>query len=281
MDALPEVLLGFLGVFAGFLGGLLGIGGGVIATPFMILVFFLDSRVAVGTSLAMILFTAISSTFAYYRQRRIDWKVGIVGAMVTVPGALLGAYATQFFSSRSLAVILGATLFLMSALMLRLSYSNPEKPNSETAPLGTNRAPSRKGIWRRLLVDSSGKVFEYDAHVGFGLVLLFAGGLISGFLGVGGGLIVVPILSAFVGLPMHIAVATSMLVMIFTSISAVSTHIMLGNVRVEYVTPLVVGVLGGTQLGARTAKQLRSVTLERVFAFAILAIGIILIITRL
>ena len=130
-------------------------------------------------------------------------------------------------------------------------------------------------------MDSTGKVFEYDAKIYSGLVFLFLGGLASGFLGIGGGLIVVPIFVAMVGLSMHIAVATSMLTMIFTSIAGVSTHILLGNVLVDYAAPLVVGILIGAQLGARTAKQLRSTGLERVFAVAVLLIGIVLIIRQL
>ena len=123
-------------------------------------------------------------------------------------------------------------------------------------------------------------IFEYDANIGPGLVFLFLGGVASGFLGIGGGLIVVPILAAVVGLPMHLAVATSMLTMIFTSISGVSTHIFLGNVRIDYAAPLVAGILLGAQLGARTAQKLHSKALERTFALAVLVIGILLILTR-
>ena len=55
----------------------------------------------------MIVFTALSATLAYFRQKRIDWKIGIVGGSSTVRGAALGAYATTFFSSRSLALLFG------------------------------------------------------------------------------------------------------------------------------------------------------------------------------
>ncbi len=281
VDAITTVLLSLLGIFAGFLGGMLGVGGGVIVVPILVLAFLLDARIAVGTSLSMILFTALSGSFAYYRQKRLDWKVGIAAAVVTTPGAAIGAYATKFVSSRILAIIFGATLFFIAAAMLRRSFRAEHKSDRNTATASTSKTITAKGVWHRRLIDSTGKVFEYDASIYSGLILLFVGGLASGFLGIGGGLIVVPILIAFVGLPVHIAVATSMLTMIFTSISGVSTHILLGNVRIEYVIPLAIGILLGTQFGARTAKRLRSVTLERVFAFAVLGIGIVLILTRL
>ena len=273
LDPLTITLLILLGAFAGFLGALLGVGGGIIVVPLLVLGFNLDTRIAVGTSLLMITFTALSGTYAYYLQRRIDWKVGTLTALLTVPGASLGAYATKFFTSRSLALIFGGVLCLIAVALLRRSYRKSD--------LSRKTQISGKGGWRRRLVDRTGTVFEYDARVYSALIFFFLGGVASGFLGIGGGLIVVPLLTVYVGLPMHLAVATSMLTMIFTSISGASTHILLGNVRVEYALPLILGILAGTQLGARTAKRLRSVSLERVFAFAMIAIGLILILTKM
>jgi uncharacterized membrane protein YfcA len=273
------LLLGLLGVFAGFMGGLLGVGGGIFVVPILVLAFNLKSQQAVGTSLVMVMFTALSGTAAYYRQKRIDWKVGIAGATVTVPGAVIGAYATQLFSSRNLAIIFGLVLFLMAGFMLRRSYRKEGKPLEPTD--ACKRRAEGRGIWKRRIVDSAGEVFEYYARIGSGLALLFFGGLASGFLGIGGGLVVVPILSLYVGLPLHLAVATSMLTMIFTAVSGVSTHILLGDVLIEYAIPLVVGILLGAQLGAGAARKLKTANLERVFAFVVLAMGVLLIITRI
>ena len=254
----------------------MGVGGGVIVVPILILLFDLNANRAVGTSLLMIVFTALSATFAYVRQKRIDWKVGLVAATTTVPGAVIGGFATKYVPSSFLSIILGVTIFLIAAAMLRRSYRT-----GKAATVVARGPQARKGVWARRIVDSTGKVFEYDAKIYSGLAFLFLGGLASGFLGIGGGLIVVPIFVAMVGLSIHIAVATSMLTMIFTSIAGVSTHILLGNVLVDYAAPLVVGILIGAQLGARTAKQLRSTGLERVFAVAVLLIGIVLIIRQL
>jgi uncharacterized membrane protein YfcA len=270
-------LLAVLGLLAGCLGGMFGVGGGIIVVPILILGFGLDARHAVGTSLVMIIFTALSGTLAYQRQKRIDWRVGLADALVTVPGASIGAYATQFFSSRNLALIFGIIMFLIAGAMIRRSLRKTS-PKIERA---TDRKTTLKATWRRSIIDSGGNVFEYDAQMLPGLLLLFAGGLAAGFLGIGGGLIAVPILTALIGLPIHIAVATSMLTMIFTSISGVTTHVMLGNVQVEYAIPLVVGIVIGAQLGARTAKRLKSVNLERAFAALIIVIAVVLIITRL
>jgi hypothetical protein len=226
----------------------------------------------------MIIFTALSATFAYSRQKRLDWKVGIMGALVTVPGAAIGAYMTQFLSSTGLTISLGIFLFFVAASMLRRSYATPSRDKKERIK---DESETMRWIWKRKMIDAYGNVFQYDARIYRGLVLLFFGGVASGLFGIGGGLIVVPILASIVGLPMHIAVATSMLTMIFTSISGASTHIMLGHVLLEYAAPLLVGIVIGAQLGARTAKQLRPVSLERVFALVVFGFGILLIVTRL
>jgi uncharacterized membrane protein YfcA len=274
------VLLSLLGVFAGFMGGLLGVGGGIFVVPILVLAFNLETRQAVGTSLVMVMFTALSATSAYYGQKRIDWKVGISAAVATVPGALVGAYATQLFSSKNLAMIFGVTLFLIAGAMIRRTYHTPTR-SAEHAP-GPKKSPMAwRGVWKRRILDSGGKVFEYDARIYSSLLLLFFGGLASGFLGIGGGLVVVPILAAYVGLPMHLAVATSMLTMIFTSISGVSTHILLGDVRIDYAAPLVIGILIGAQLGPRAAKRLQSKNLERIFAVVVLVMGLLLIVTNM
>jgi uncharacterized membrane protein YfcA len=274
------LLLSLLGIFAGFVGGMLGVGGGIFLVPILVLVFDLEAQQAAGTSLVMVMFTALSGTAAYFRQKRIDWKVGMSAAFVTVPGAMIGAYATQLFSSKNLAMIFGVVLFLMAGFMIRRSYHTTNQ-STKSATVPKNSSTIGKGVWRRRIVDSAGMVFEYDARMYYGLALLLLGGVASGFLGIGGGSIVVPILTAYVGLPMHVAVATSMLTMIFTAISGVSAHIALGHVLIEYVIPLVIGILLGAQLGARTANRLKSANLERLFAFMVLAMGVLLIITRM
>ncbi len=254
----------------------MGIGGGIIVVPILILIFDLRAQQAVGTSLVMIIFTALSATFAYRRQKRLDWKVGILGGSVTVPGAAIGAYATNFFSSKALTIILGIFLFFIASFMFRRSYRAPSQKKKTQTQRGSKFG---RLVWQRRITDAYGSVFQYDADMFSGLVLVFFGGFVSGFFGIGGGLIIVPVLMSVVGLPMHLAVATSMLIMIFTSISGVATHIMLGNVLFEYAAPLVVGIIIGAQLGARTAKRLRSASLERAFAIVVIVIGILLIVT--
>lgn len=91
---------------------------------------------------------------------------------------------------------------------------------------------------------------------------------------------IVPALQIIAGLPLHLAVATSMFTMIFTSTSSGMTHILLGNVMYDYALFLIIGIVVGAQVGARVAKRLKSSALERVFGITMLLIAVYLLFTK-
>jgi hypothetical protein len=107
-----------------------------------------------------------------------------------------------------------------------------------------------------------------------GLILSFVAGVVSGLFGIGGGAVMVPVLMMVVGLPMHIAVAVSAFIMVFTSISGALTHLTLGNVITEYALYLSLGIVCGTQIGAAMARRLSTSMLQRVFAASLVVVGL-------
>ncbi|KPV61590.1 MAG: hypothetical protein AOA65_2407 [Candidatus Bathyarchaeota archaeon BA1] len=247
----------------GIISAMIGVGGGFLVVPALVLLFFIPSHKAVGTSLTMIIFTALSSTLAYSRQRRIDYSLGLILTMGTVPGAIMGAYVTRFVTARGLSFLFG--LFLV-AVALRMMLA-PER--------GAQKASeSKQRGWHRRLTDSKDVVFEYNANMKPGLALSFLGGFTSGFFGVGGGAVMVPVMNLGMGVPIHIAVATSMFMMMFTSLSGVATHLMLGNVLPDYALYLSIGVIGGAQVGALIARRLKARYLERIFGVFLVVVGL-------
>jgi len=262
MELIGIVFLVLLGFFVGLIASMVGVGGGVFMVPVLSLIFEFTSQTAVGTSLAVIVFTSLASTFAYSRQRRIDYKIGLISAVTTIPGASLGAYLTIFVSSDLLGIIFACFLtFVALRMLVEIHFSFPKMLKG-------------RGYLHRVLVDFEGKVFEYNANVHLAFALAFFGGLSSGFLGIGGGALVVPILHLAVNLPMHVTVATSMFIMIFTSIAGVLTHIQLNNVKLEYSAYLSIGVVLGAQLGARIAKRVSGKILRRIFGMVLIIISI-------
>ncbi len=247
---------------------MVGIGGGVFIVPLLTLVFDLTPQQAVGTSLATIVFTSLASTVAYLRQRRIDYKIGLTLMVTTVPGSTLGAYLTTIVSNQLLGTIFG---FFITAVSLQMMF----KPKS--SKLGPSQSVATKNkltIWHRRIVDSRNIIFEYNANIALGFALSFLGGLSSGFLGIGGGSVLVPIMHYLVNIPMHICVATSMFIMISTSVSGVTTHLSLGNVNLGYAFPLILGVVFGAQLGAHLARRTSGENLKKIFGTVLLIIGV-------
>lgn len=258
LQLVSESLFAFL---VGIVSSMIGVGGGFLIVPILVLVYETSTHLAVGTSAVMIVFTAISSTFAYARQRRIDYKLGLILAVGSIPGAAAGAYATSFVSPKDLASLFGVFLIILAVRML-------------VAP-GEGKKEKRLRMWGwvRRIQDVGGQVFEYEADTVPGMILSFFAGFASGFFGLGGGAVMVPVMVLVMTLPMHIAVATSMFIMIFTSISAATTHIILRNVLADSAVALGIGIVFGTQVGAFTAKRLKARSLQRVFALFLVVIG--------
>ncbi len=262
MEVIAILTLALLAVLVGMVAAMTGVGGGFLIVPILNLVFNLPVHQAVGTSLVTIIFTALLSTFAYARQRRIDYRLGLIFTMGTIPGAFLGAYTTNLITDRVLGAVFGVSLMLIALRMIGiLKFSSIRSPTASTG-------------WHRRLVDSKGLIFEYSANMKPGLALSFLGGYASGLLGIGGGVVMVPVLSLAVGFPIHLAVAASMFIMIFTSISGAVTHLTFGNAQLEYAAYLILGTIAGTQLGAAIGNRIKEKTLVRIFGLIIILIGL-------
>lgn len=245
----------------GIVSSMIGVGGGFLIVPILVLIYAISTHLAVGTSVVMIIFAALSSAFAYARQRRIDYSLGLILATGSIPSAALGAYATSFISPEGLASLFGVFLIIVAVRML-------VAPDSGKAKRG-----SRIWGWVRMIKDAQGQVFDYEANMVPGMALSLLAGFASGFFGVGGGAVMVPVMVLVMTMPMHIAVATSMFIMIFTSVSAATTHIVLGNLLADSAIALGVGIVFGTQVGAFAARRLKARSLQRVFAVFLLVIG--------
>lgn len=253
--------LGVMAVAVGCLAALVGVGGGFLVVPMLVLVWGLSMQDAAGTSLIMIVFTSSSSTLAYARQKRIDYSLGLILAAGTIPGALAGAYITSLVDSKILEALLGIFLLGLSLRMLLAKELPDRKPD-----MGDGEAKRK--------VDAHGHVFEYSAKPSRGLPGSFLAGMVSGTFGIGGGTLIVPLLRLGLKVPMHIAVPTSMFMMIFTSISAGLTHAVLGHARLEYAIPLCIGIVAGTQIGARLARRTKARVLERLLGMCLLIVGV-------
>jgi uncharacterized membrane protein YfcA len=248
------LLLVIFGFFIGILASMTGVGGGVFIVP--ILTFFYDFRVnsATGTSLTAIIFTAIASTINYARQKRIYYKTGLLLAVTAAPGAYLGGWIAKITQEQLLGLIFGVFLILVATRMI-VSLAR-RKEADKTLPVKTDAELVR-----------SGKIIT------IGVALGFFGGFASGLLGIGGGTLIVPIMAFALGMPIHLATATSMFTMIFTATSGVAEYYQAGLVNFPIALLFAAGTVVGAQVGAYTSNKISNRNLTVIFSIMLTVAG--------
>ena len=261
MIPLHAVGYGVLGVVVGVFGTLIGAGGGFLLLPALVL---LNPQEPAATltaiSLAIVCANATSGSIAYARMRRIDYRSAVAFALAGLPGSILGAWSTQYLDRRLFDPLLGGVL-IAGALVILL---NP--PREQVA---------RDARATRTLVERDGTVHAYTPRMGVGIAISVAVGFVSSLLGIGGGIIHVPVMVYVLGFPTHVATATSHFVLAILSLAGVIEHVREGTLlpALGRIVPLAAGVLVGAPLGARLSSRIHGRWIMRGLAVALVVVG--------
>jgi len=265
-----------IGFLVGTYGTLIGAGGGFLLVPLLIFLFPQDSSSAItAASLAVIFVNASSGAFAYARMRRISYKTGFLFAAATIPGALVGSYLTRFIPRREFGILFG---ILLVGVAVFLAISRGRRAGRSDKP--ASDAPRRWPIVDTV-TDREGRSYplSYSVPLGMGISVLV--GLFSSLVGIGGGLIHVPVLTYLFGFPVHLATATSHFVLIFTSLAGVIEHFLDGTWprHLPRDACLALGVVGGAQLGAFLSRKISASWIVVALAVALGLVGVRLVLT--
>ena len=243
-DLLTILLTGIAGFLTGILSGMFGVGGAVVSTP-AIRALGATPIAAVASTLPSILPSGISGTIAYRRaglvQGRIVAWVAATGVVTAIGGSLL---TDAVPGHGHVLMIMTAGLVAFSAF--RLSRSPVRAPETIGVPAPGDETPASPNVE---LVDHRPRREEWWR---LALIGAAAGGL-SGLLGIGGGLIMVPAFAGWVRLDLKEALGTSLACVALLAIPGTITHALLGHIDWLYALPLCVGVIPGAALGARLA----------------------------
>ncbi len=252
-DLLKILLTGIAGVLTGVLSGMFGVGGAIVSTP-AIRLLGAGPIAAVASTLPSILPSGISGTVGYRRAglvrgRIVAW-VAAAGVLAAVGGSLL----TDVVPGHG-HVLMIATAGLVGFSAFSLSRPPARAPETAGAPAAIEPDPDHEAV---PLVDHRPRQEECWrlALIGVG-----AGGL-SGLLGVGGGLIMVPAFAGWVRLPLKEALGTSLACVAILAIPGTITHALLGHIDWLYALPLCVGVVPGAAIGSRLALRSSDRTLR-------------------
>lgn len=257
-----------LGFVVGTYGTLIGAGGGFVLMPVLLLLYPDQSaNLLTSISLAVVFFNALSGSEAYGLMKRIDYRSGVLFALGTIPGAVLGAINTSFVPRRLFDFIFGF-LLIVAAVFLSV------KPRHGVSTCESSHL-SRYCVSRRL-VDAHGTEYKYSFNYMLGVAISVAVGYISSFLGIGGGIIHVPALCYLLGFPVHIATATSHFVLAIMALTGTVVHIATGTFSqgVHQTVALAIGVLLGAQVGARLSDAVKGRWIIRSLAIALGIVGI-------
>jgi uncharacterized membrane protein YfcA len=225
--------------------------------PILMTLYPWENRSLIATCLFIVFVNALSGCAGYARHRRIDYAGGARFALAAIPGAALASTAHHLFEVRAFQALFAFFLVLLGFFLL-LSSSNP------VAVFKVNAA--RRETWRRVsITDSTGETFEFHSNDNLGIAINLALGCLVGFLGIGGGVLQVPVLLYLLYYPVHIATATSHFVTLITCGAALVPHVILGNIHYGEASWMAVGVVGGAQLGVHWARRLRSRTIIDLF----------------
>jgi uncharacterized membrane protein YfcA len=268
LDSASALLL--TGILVGIIGTLIGAGGGFILVPILLFTHpEFSPEILTAISMAIVALNAISGTYAYAREKRIDYKAGIQFSWATIPGSILGTLVTRQISLFVFNLIFG---IILVALGIYLFFRK-----TDTVQV-IQQAAGGKGWRHHQLTDRSGHHYEYayNQHIGIAISLLV--GFISPILGIGGGIIHVPVIVHWLQFPVHVATATSHFILAIMASITVLVHLVSGNYSDPAIQHMIlflgIGVIPGAQIGALLSHRIRARVIIQVLAITLSLVGI-------
>jgi uncharacterized membrane protein YfcA len=263
-------LLIITGFLIGMFGTLIGAGGGFILVPILILSYpELNPETITAISMVIVAANAISGSIAYARSGRIDFKAGVLFALFTIPGSVLGVLSTHFISRYIFNILFGVLLVILS-IYLFFRHDKPIPP-----PV----VDENQRRWKhRVLLDRTGKAYSYTYNQTRGILISIVVGYLSPLLGIGGGIMHVPALVQWLHFPVFVATATSHFILAIMATVSVIAHVVNGSYSdpqiLHMVIGLIIGVIPGAQVGAWLSHKLKGNTIIRVLAVCLGLVGI-------
>jgi uncharacterized membrane protein YfcA len=290
------------GVAAGLFGSLLGLGGGILIVPLLTLAFGLPLITAVGVSLVCVIMTSGAAAGVYLERRVANLRLGMTLELFTAIGALVGGMVAFLIPERALEGLFAALLVYTALTMARRReparpgstpaprpagpeddarddaiVTEPERAAADAAPAAVP-APPIAAVGSATRVEAATPSFvaglagpDYTVHrLGPGIVGAVAAGVASALLGIGGGLVKVPVMNVVMGVPLRVATATSNLMIGITASAGAIIYLIRGGLDAYAAAPTAIGVFIGASVGSRVAHRIRLPVLRGLFVVILL-----------
>ncbi len=245
--------MGFLNVLygtpIGLVLGLMGDGGSIVTIPVLVYLVGMNIHSAIGTGLVIVGSTALMGVIEYSREKFVEWRVTLIFVIFGILTNFLGSHFNMLMPRKALLYTFAATMVLIGVMMLKRSKKN----------------------------DDHSKILDYSKIKKWSLLIITASvvGFMTGFLGVGGGFLVVSSLALILGLPMKHAIATSLSIITFNCLWGILARVFT-NVTIQFspVLWILIGTAIGITVGRIIAIHTNNKSLRKAFAFFILSIAV-------
>jgi uncharacterized membrane protein YfcA len=266
LDVTQSVELGVAAFCTAILGSMLGLGGGVFLVPIFTLFFGVDQKLAIGASAIAVATNSVVGSTVHLQSRFTNLRLAMILQVTTAFGALIGAIVGVWAPERALNVIF-AMLLLYAAISMAVKRSAPVPE--------TENLPDPHGLAGEFVDPASRRLVRYvPQRLRVGLSVSGLAGALSGMLGVGGGVIQVPLMNVLMSIPMKAAAGTSSFMVGVTSVATASVYYSNKKVDPTIVVPAMVGIFLGSQAGSRLTRRVPTQRLTLLFVLILVYLGL-------
>jgi uncharacterized protein len=270
LDIVYSLEIGAVAAVAAILGSMLGLGGGVFLVPILTLFFGIDPKFAVGASAVVVVTNSVVGSTNHLRIRFTNPRLAMLLQIATAAGAIAGALYGVLADPRVIYIVFGAVLVYAAVSMVVRSERQVTAP-----PPGTPDTLRLGAAFRDPAIKE--EVSYIPINVGWGMGVGVGAGVISGMLGVGGGVVMVPAMNLLMRVPVKAAVGTSTFMGGMTSVATAFVFYSRGFIDPTLVVPAIVGVFLGGQIGSRLTRRIKAQRLALLFAVILLYLGLSLL----
>ncbi len=282
-------LLIIIGFCVGVLGGFFGVGGGWMITP-ALNIFNFHMDFAIGTGFSTIFGQSIGAVRKHSKMGNVDWKLGLISIATSVIGLEAGSEVIMALEKEGEVgtIVRWCYVFFHSAMGCYMFYDyfvmqprllkrmEEEKKNAAGEPRNINRSKYAEKLHKLNLPPMISFPVSGIEGVSIWIILLIFlfTGFLSGFLGVGGGFIIVPVLVYLIGLPTTIAVGTSLITVLFSGAYGCLTYALKGRVELLAAFIMLIGASIGAQIGSTAVKYIKGYGIRLLFAIMVILAGL-------